>query len=271
VVRALNYGVGLRKPHYPQVHDCLEKIKSIEGLWFEVHTDNFFLNINYLHQILRLVSDIAPISFHSVGFSLASCDNLNIEYLLRTKELVDEYNPIFISDHLAWNSIDGEYLHDLLPFPYCLESFDILASKIAKIQDTLKRQILIENPALYVSFPESKIFEADFLNMLTAKTGCGILLDITNLYISSINIGIDSYLYLKNLDISKVHEINISGFEKSNDGVLLDTHSKRPQKEVIDLLKFFNLNYNSRPTLIEYDENIPNLSDLLAIISSYNL
>lgn len=251
-------GVGLRSAHYNIISTTFPSIA-----WLEVHSENFLTSNPYVHKILEIVVNHYPISLHSVGLSLGSTDALDTNHLKKIKKLVTLYNPVFISEHLAWSSVDGVILHDLLPLPYNPSSLQLFYDKVQMVQDYLGQQILIENPALYVKFPDSTMHEYDFLNQLADKTGCGILLDITNLYISSYNLSFAAIEYLEQINQNQVYEIHVAGFKKSNRGLLVDSHSGEVGNEVLELFEYFIKNYGARPTIFEQDQEIKTLQEII--------
>ena len=258
-------GIGLRHLHYQEIIETLPVIPLLE-----IHSENFFSQSSRLHHNLKIISANYNLSFHSVSMSLGSTDNLSIDYLSRLKELVDEYKPQFISDHLAWASVDNIYLHDLLPLSYTLESLDLFKKKVDFVQNYLGTQILIENPSTYVSFAESSMSETKFLNELVASTGCGLLLDINNIFISSRNLSYNPIAYLDDINVNAVKQIHLAGFEDNSSGILIDTHSQAPSKEVLGLFKYFVGKYGTRPTIFEQDQNLGSLSSLLTIADQIN-
>ena len=259
-------GIGLRGLHYKEFTDTLPPATLVE-----IHTENFFSHNYRLHETFKVIAANYDLSFHCVGMSLGSTDDLNIDYLKRLKELVDIYKPKFISDHLSWSSVNYNYFHDLLPVPYNAESLKLFKDNINFVQSYLNMQILIENPSLYVSFQESTTCETEFLNELTESTGCAILLDINNIFVSSHNLSFDATNYLDEINASTVKQIHLAGFEEGNNGLLVDTHSQTPSAEVLELFKYFIKKYGTRPTIFEQDQNLDSLSALLNEAERINL
>ncbi|WP_316355085.1 MNIO family bufferin maturase [Candidatus Trichorickettsia mobilis] len=264
-------GVGLRDVHYDIVTALMPPIP-----WLEVHSENFFTSSNYVHHVLEIITTHYPVSFHSVGLSLGSTDRLDSNHLKKLKNLISLYKPVLISEHLAWSSVEGVFLHDLLPLPYCSDSLQLLCDKVQQVQDYLGQRILIENPALYVKFPESTIPEYDFLNQLVEKTDCGILLDISNLYISSHNLSFVAEEYLAQINTDAIYEIHLAGFSQSAKGLLIDSHNGAIAEVVLVLFEYFIKNYGVRPVIFEQDQDIPVLQELIdqaekvnAIIKEY--
>ncbi|WPY01245.1 DUF692 domain-containing protein [Candidatus Trichorickettsia mobilis] len=231
--------------------------------WFEVHSENFFTTSNYDHYVLEIITTHYPVSFHSVGLSLGSADCLDSNHLRKLKELINRYKPVLISEHLAWSAVEGVFLHDLLPLPYCSDSLQLFCDKVQRVQDYLGQRILIENPALYVKFPESTIPEYDFLNQLVEKTDCGILLDLSNLYISSYNLSFAAEKYLAQINTDAIYEIHLAGFSQSAKGLLIDSHNGTVAEAVLVLFKYFIKNYGVRPVIFEQDQDIPALQELI--------
>jgi len=203
-------GIGLRPPHYA---DVLEKQPGVA--WFEVHSENYFGEGGHALQVLEKIRAHYPISLHGVSLSLGSADELNWQHLKKLKELAMRVDPCLISDHLSWSSIDGQYLPDLLPLPYTEETLEHVVERIQQTQEYLGRQILIENISSYVRYEQSTMSEAEFLQEAAKKSGCGILLDITNVYITAMNFNLDPYAYLAMLSPALVQEIHLAGFSST--------------------------------------------------------
>lgn len=255
-------GIGLRAKHYQEIIDNHPDIG-----WFEVHTENYFGKGGKPHYYLDRIRQNYPLSFHGVGLSLGSAEPLNIQHLNQLKNITDRYLPAIISEHLCWSSIDGTYFNDLLPLPYTDECLDHIIDRISQVQEFIKRQILIENITAYVEFNHSTIPEYEFLNILAEKTGCGILLDINNLYINSVNLGWNTQTYLENISAKHILEIHLAGFNENslqNGSVLIDAHNNPVSKDVWKLYAFAIQLLGKKPTLIEWDKNLPPLEILLS-------
>ncbi|MBY0500926.1 MAG: DUF692 domain-containing protein [Alphaproteobacteria bacterium] len=255
-------GVGLRHPHYAYV---LENKPSIE--WFEVHSENFFAKGGPARYLLEKICYDYPLSLHGVGLSLGSAQKLDTNHLKNLKELISRFSPFLISEHLSWSNVQGSYLPDLLPVPYTDESLQILAQHIDETQSYLKREILIENPSSYIEFNSSTYHEAEFLTTLCQMTGAKILLDINNIYVSSINHGWNASAYLSSIPPHLVGEIHLAGHTHRTfqDGsrLLIDDHGSPICDEVWDLYNQ-SLQMGVRvPTLIEWDTNIPSFDILM--------
>lgn len=254
-------GIGLRAPHY---QDFLRRKPALD--FVEVHSENFFGIDGEIggapRQLLEQVRAAYALSLHGVGLSLGSAEPVRRAHLQQLKWLVRRFEPHLVSDHLAWVGIGGHYANDLLPLPYTEEALAIVRENVAATQDFLGRTILIENPSSYLSFTHSTISEWEFMNALANSTGCGILLDINNIYVSAMNIGFDPYEYLTAIDAMRVGEIHLAGFTRTPDR-LIDTHSRPVDAEVWKLYEFALQRFGVRPTLIEWDAELPPLEVLL--------
>lgn len=253
-------GIGLRTPHHTEL---LEKRPGVA--WVEVHSENFFAEGGKAIQTLDAVCKLYPVSLHGVGLSLGSHDELNWQHLKKLRELINRVNPCLVSEHLSWSSIHGRYLNDLLPLPYTQEAVDHLVLRIQQVQDYLKRQILIENISAYIRYPESEMPEHEFLNQIAVKSGCGILLDINNLYVNSRNLGVDSTAYLKAMPRESIQEFHLSGFTSTTidmNEILIDSHNRAVMPAVWDLYREAIDIIGRKPTIIEWDTDLPSLDTL---------
>jgi uncharacterized protein (UPF0276 family) len=248
-------GVGLKTPHYAHL---LEKRPGVA--WLEVHSENYFGNGGTLLHQLEQIRHHYPISLHGVSLSLGSADELNWHHLNKLRDLIDRINPCLISEHLSWSSIDGHYLHDLLPLPFNDETALHVIARVGKVQDYLGKQILIENISSYIEFEMSTMSEPDFLKEIAIKSGCGILLDINNIYVNAMNFGTDPKAYLSGVPKDLVQEIHLAGFTKTTidqKDVLIDTHSHPVADEVWELYRYAIQTLGLKPTIIEWDDDIP--------------
>ena len=253
-------GIGWRAPHYQELLETRPDVG-----WIEVHSENYFgaggAPLHYLEQARALY----PLSLHGVGLSLGSADALNREHLTKLKALIDRFEPSLVSDHLSWSSIGGTYLNDLLPLPYTEASLQHFVAHVSEAQDFLKREILIENPSSYLTFQHSTIPEAQFLAEVATRSGCGILLDVNNIHVSASNHGFNAQAYLHALPAARVREIHLAGFtiNHSAEGeIFIDSHSARVADAVWDLYRLAIEHMGARPTLIEWDTDIPALAVL---------
>jgi uncharacterized protein len=253
-------GIGLRSNH---VLEILET-RPVLG-WVEVHSENYFGRGIPRHYLER-IREHYPVSLHGVGLSVGSTDAFNHEHLAALRELIVDIDPLFVSEHLSWSSVGGHYLNDLLPLPYTQEALAHLAARVGEIQERLGRQILIENISSYLQFDESAMPEWEFLAELTNRSGCAVLLDVNNIYVSAINHGFDAYRYLQAIPVHTVREMHLAGFtRKSFDGgeILIDTHNRRVAPEVWRLYEAAVARFGAVPTLIEWDSDLPPLAVLL--------
>ena len=252
-------GIGLRPPHYDEIRQTLPVVG-----WLEVHSENYFERHSKGFEVLAELAAHYPVSLHGVGMSLGSADSLDPAHLRQLAALVAAISPVRVSEHLSWGSIGGRYFNDLLPMPYTREALSHMTDKVERVQQALGRQLLIENPSSYLQLP-GEMGEAEFLAELAQRSGCGILLDLNNLHVSSVNHGFDGADYLAAIDLETVGEIHLAGF---TDKVLpqghlyIDTHSTPVSPPVWELYRQV-CQQRAIPTLIEWDLEIPPLPVLL--------
>ncbi|MCY9823847.1 MNIO family bufferin maturase [Aeromonas media] len=252
-------GIGLRPPHYDEIRQTLPAVG-----WLEVHSENYFERHSKGFEVLAELAAHYPVSLHGVGMSLGSADSLDPAHLRQLAALVAAISPVRVSEHLSWGSIGGRYFNDLLPMPYTREALSHMTDKVERVQQALGRQLLIENPSSYLQLP-GEMGEAEFLAELAQHSGCGILLDLNNLHVSSVNHGFDGANYLAAIDLETVGEIHLAGF---TDKVLpqghlyIDTHSTPVAPPVWELYRQV-CQQRAIPTLIEWDQDIPPLPVLL--------
>jgi uncharacterized protein (UPF0276 family) len=272
-------GIGLRAPHY---RDLLEQKPDLAFL--EVHSENYFGDDGAPLYYLERARELYPVSLHGVGLSLGSSDPLNRVYLARLKQLIDRIEPVLVSDHLSWCSIDGVYLNDLLPLPYTEDTLDHFCARVSQVQDMLGRELLIENPSSYLQFADSSIPEWEFLAEVVRRSGCGLLLDVNNVYVSCVNHGFDAPRYLASLPVAAVREIHLAGHAvkqyaggESADApslargprldpigeILIDTHGAPVSEPVWALYRTALTRFGARPTLVEWDNDLPPLAVLV--------
>ncbi|HEY7763370.1 MAG TPA: DUF692 domain-containing protein [Aestuariivirgaceae bacterium] len=253
-------GIGLRSPHMAQI---LETRPSVG--WLEVHAENY-MNFGPATAALERVRGHYGVAVHGVGLSLGSARGIDDVHLARLKEVCDRLAPAMVSEHLAWSVGDGIYLNDLLPVPYDEEALDLVCRNIERTQDVIKRPILIENLSAYVGFARSTMAEPQFLAEIVKRTGCGLLLDINNVYVSAHNLGFDAEDYIAALPGAAIAEIHLAGNATNDtpDGpVLIDSHGSCVASEVWALYRAAVERFGRRPTLIEWDSDLPPLSTLL--------
>lgn len=253
-------GIGLRTQHHAEILAKLPKVA-----WLEVHSENFLAEGGKSLYTLEQARKHYPISLHGVALSIGSSDDLNWQHLKKLRDLIDRIDPCLVSDHLAWSSFEGQYFHDLFPLPYTAESLLHVIQRVKQVQDYLNRQILIENISSYVSFTASTIPEWDFLQEVASQSGCGILLDVNNLYVSATNLGFNPKTYLSALSSNSIQEIHVAGFSSVTMGekeILIDSHSKQVVPAVWDLFRQAIKQFGVKPTIIEWDTNLPSLETL---------
>jgi hypothetical protein len=224
--------------------------------FFEVHSENFMMAGGKPLRVLDQVKENYPLSLHGVSLSLGSIDPTPPDYLKKLKELIQRVDPLFVSDHLCWSGVSGNFGHDLWPLPYTEEAIRHVVRKIAEVQDYLKRPIMIENVSTYAEFSHSEMSEWEFLSEVACRADCGILLDINNIYVSAHNHGLDPYRYLEAMPDERVFEIHLAGPSPRGE-LLVDTHDHPVLPEVWKLYEYYLKKSGPRPTLLEWDEKIP--------------
>lgn len=253
------FGLGLRKQHYG---DFLDDETPVAVDFVEVISENFMVAGGRPRHILRQVRERHPVALHGVSMSVGSADGIDRDYLARLRALVDDIDPLFVSDHLCWTRIEGFNAHDLLPLPYTEEALDIVCANIAIAQDMLERSMLIENPSSYVAFADAPMTEWQFLEAMSARTGCRLLLDVNNIYVSAINHGFDPLEYLAGIPADRVAQIHLAGHSQGS-RLLIDTHDKPVPAPVWALYEAALARVGPVATMIERDDDIPPLGDLL--------
>jgi uncharacterized protein len=256
-------GIGLRLPHLNEVVAARPRVP-----WFEVHPENFIAN-PHATELLEKVRADYPISIHTVGVSIGSVAGVDRGHLAKVRALVDRIQPFSVSGHLAWSTHAGEYLNDLLPLPYDDETLALLVRHVGEVQEGLGRRYLVENPSSYVGFAGSTMNEVEFLSELVRQTGCGLLCDVSNIHVSSHNMGYDPYAYIDGLPAAAIGELHLGGFEIEPDPsngaeVIVDTHSRPIADEAWTLYDYVLRRMGAKPTLIEWDNDLPPLAALLA-------
>lgn len=252
-------GIGLRPPHY---REMLARRPPLAFL--EVHSENYFGEGGPPHFYLEQLRADYPLSLHGVGLSLGSTDPLDVAYLARLKRLAERYQPALLSDHLCWTSAGGTHVHDLLPLPFTRDMAKHVACRIRQAQDTLGRRLLVENASSYVAFAESDMTEWEFVNEVVREADCLLLLDVNNAYVNAVNHGFDAREYLDAMPAERVAEIHLAGFDMDEQvQCLVDTHGKPVHAPVWELYFETIRRIGPRPTLIEWDADIPPLEVLL--------
>ncbi len=256
-------GIGLRLPHIAEV----VATRPSAG-WLEIHPENFLANPHATELLIEL-SQFYPISVHTVGVSIGSASGLDRSHVRRVRTLIDLIDPVLVSGHLAWSTHVGEYLNDLLPLPYDEETLRLLASHIAEVQEALGRPYLVENPSSYVGFGASTMSEVEFLAELVRRTGCQLLCDVSNVHLSAHNMGYNAYEYIDGLPADAIGELHLGGFtpeeDEANPGqeLLVDTHATVVAEAAWNLYAYAIRRFGPKPTLIEWDNDIPPLATLM--------
>lgn len=252
------FGLGLRPSHY---EDFLGGNVDVD--FVEVISENFMVDGGKPRRILDQVREKHPVALHGVSMSVGSADGLDRAYLKRLKELADHIRPLFVSDHLCWTRIDDFNSHDLLTLPYTREALDTVCTNIAMAQDILERTLLIENPSTYIRFSDSDMTEWRFLEEMCARTGCDLLLDVNNVFVSATNHGFDPLAYLAGVPASRVRQIHLAGHSQGHD-MLIDTHDSPVPPGVWALYEEASRRIGPVATMIERDDAIPPLTELLS-------
>lgn len=267
-------GIGLRHPFYEEVIAT-----DLELGWLEVHPENYFGGPSAPdhgsgfaraggahHRFLEKAREKYPLSLHAVGLSLGSDQPVCEQHLRQFKEVIERYQPFQISDHASWSASGNAHLNDLLPLPYTRETLEILARNVGRVQDYFGRQMLVENPSTYLAFAGNDMDEAAFMNRLAEMTGCGILLDINNIYVQAHNHGLDAWDYIDTIEARHVGEMHLAGHtEKAVPGgtLLIDTHNRPVRRDVWDLYRHAVERFGVVPTLVEWDQDFPALDVLV--------
>lgn len=255
-------GIGLRTPHLEEILHA-----SPAPGFVELHPENYFWQGGPAHDRLDAIRSRYAMSFHGVGLSMGSTDELSRGHLAELKHLVDRYQPDLVSEHLSWSSVGGRYFNDLLPLPLSGESARHLSGRIVQVQEALDRQILIENISAYVHFEGDRMEEWEFLVEVAVTSGCGILLDVNNVHVNACNLGVDAETYVDSVPAGLIGEIHLAGHSRetfADRDIIVDTHSCAVCEPVWALYSRLIARCGPRPTLIEWDADIPALGRLLA-------
>lgn len=253
----LGFGVGLRAPHY---RDFLQRRPKVD--WLEVHTENYLDAGGWDRHVLEELRRDYPISVHGVGLGLGSAHGFSQQHLARVRELVNAIQPVLVSEHLCWSAVGDRHLNDLLPLPLTTEALTLLCERVDDVQQTLGRQILLENVSTYLRYRGDAMTETEFLAALAERTGCGVLLDINNLFVNQCNHGEDAHQALLDLPTHVVGEMHLAGHLITPDAVV-DHHGDRVAGAVWDLYEQAVRRFGTVSTLIEWDTDIPVLDVLL--------
>jgi uncharacterized protein len=253
------FGIGLRHVHYE--HLLEHEPTGVD--WFEAIAENHFEPGGRPWAVLERVGAKVPIVLHGVAMGIGNAERLSVEYLDRLRAVIERVRPPWISDHLCWCASDGRSSHDLLPLPYDEETLEHVVSRVAWVQEHLGRPLILENITRYLGFTRETIPEADFLNELARRTGCGVLLDVNNLRVNEVNLGIPARACIERLDVGIVKQIHLAGHTAYPDEVI-DTHVGPVPASVWDLYRLALERFGAVPTLVEWDEEIPDFPSVAA-------
>jgi uncharacterized protein (UPF0276 family) len=251
------FGLGMRPPHYPAFLKGEPRVDFVE-----VISENFMVDGGRPLTVIDAVRERYPVAMHGVSMSIGSADGLRLDYLRRLKALAARVRPLWVSDHLCWTGVDGFSSHDLLPLPYSAEALDLVCANIIHAQNVLERPLLIENPSSYVSFADDEMTEWGFLAEMCARTGCYLLLDVNNIYVSGVNHGFDPLAYIAGVPADRVRQIHLAGHSVGR-GRLIDTHDRPVPDPVWALYQVARRRFGPLATMIERDDDIPPLEELL--------
>ena len=256
-------GVGYKPQHFSDIMAASGPVG-----WLEIHAENYMGAGGRPLAQMRLLAERFPISCHGVGLSIGGDGALNADHLARLKALVGWLNPASFSEHLAWSTHDGAYLNDLLPLPYTQATLARVVAHIDQVQEVLGRRMLLENPSSYLAFAETEMTEVDFLAEIARRSGCGLLLDVNNVFISAINQQTAPYAYINDFPLDLVGEIHLGGHEAQRDeqgaALLIDTHGTAVADQVWALYAHCLARGGAKPTLIEWDNDVPDWPVLMA-------
>lgn len=250
-------GIGLRSHHFREILDAPPPVA-----WMETHPENYFGDGGAPLRVLEQIRSRYPLSFHGVGLSLGSTDPIDHAHLHKLNVLIDRFEPAFVSEHLSWSSVGGRCFNDLLPLPYTQESLSHVCARIDEVQTILKRPLLIENITRYLTWQDSTVPEGAFMTEVVRTTGCGILLDLNNVYVNAVNFGLDPLEFLRAIPAQAVREMHLAGFDRFG-RLLIDTHGQVVHPDVWALYQWAIDHFGPRPTLIEWDTNLPPLALLV--------
>jgi len=247
----LGFGLGLRAVHYP---DILEHWPDVD--WFEIISENYMDSQGRPRYVLEQIAERYPIVMHGVSLSIGSTDPLDLDYLKKLKQLADELPAVWVSDHVCWTGVAGRNSHDLLPIPFNEDTLDHIVKRIRKVQEILERPLVLENPSSYLTFAQSTMSEWEFLTRMTREAECGLLLDVNNVYVSSVNHDLDPYEYLRSLPHDRVVQFHLAGHTNCRTHII-DTHDGPVIDPVWELYRLADELTGGVSTLLEWDAKIP--------------
>lgn len=254
----LGFGLGLRSQHYDYV---LEHQPAVD--WFELITENYLAPGGRPRAILHKIRAHYPVVLHGLSFNIGSNEAPDLHYLAQLKALINDIQPAWVSDHICWTGLHGKTSHDLLPIAYNPETLSQVAEKVNRIQDVLQQRIVLENPSVYLQFRSASMSEPDFINALTEQTGCRILLDVNNVYVSCFNLGQDPYAHISALKHNCVQQFHLAG-HTHNGNHIIDTHDHPVSDPVWELYAHACRHFGETATLLERDDHIPPFPELMA-------
>lgn len=254
----LGLGLGLRNVHFAEILSGRPAVG-----WFEAISENFMDSGGRPRAVIREVAEHYPLVLHGVSMSIGSADPLNMDYLRRLKALADEVKPAWISDHLCWTGVLGLNSHDLLPMPLTEESLAYVSGRVRQVQEVLERPLILENPSSYVRFAQSSMNEPQYLRRLAEETGCGLLLDVNNVFVSCFNAGTDPVAYIDAFPCDRVVQMHLAGHQHRGT-YIIDTHDRPVRPEVWELFRLAWARTGGASTLLEWDDHIPSLADCQA-------
>lgn len=255
--RTHKVGLGLRKPHY----SYLETRPQTEAAWFEAITENYLNSRGRPLEMLKLIRQDYPVALHGLSMNIGCPEGLRLDYLQKLRELIEHVEPFIVSDHLCWTGSPDQNLHDLLPLPFTEDSIETLVNNIDFVQSFLRRPLILENISTYISYRSNEMNEWDFISEVSRRSGCGLLLDMNNVYVNSYNHGFDPNYFLNHIPLDRVVQIHMSGPTKFED-ILFDNHGQEIPEQIWDLFKLMAPKIRHLPILIERDEDIPDFKEL---------
>lgn len=259
----LGFGLGLRVEHYTEILEGRSGMDAVEVDWFEAVTENYLVpGGRPLYNLMR-IRERFPVALHGVSLSIGSTSPLDLGYLAQVKALAERVKPVWISDHLCWTGVNGRNIHDLLPLPYTEEALAHVVARVRAVQEILGRRILLENVSSYLAYNDSRMTEWEFLTAVAEQSDCLILLDVNNVYVSSVNFEFDAMTYLNALPANRIQQIHLAGHESHGD-YLIDTHDRPVADAVWALYRHALKRFGVVPTMIERDAKIPPLAELEA-------
>ena len=252
------FGLGLRPVHYP---DFLEAPQAVD--WLEIISENYMVPGGKPLAMLDAILERYPVAMHGVSLSIGSTDGLDAQYLADLKKLAKHVQPLWVSDHLCWTGVQGRNAHDLLPLPYSEEALRLVVRHVDQVQNTLGQRILLENVSSYLNYRSSEMSEWTFLREVSEQADCLLLLDVNNIYVSGINHGFDPKVFLDHLPVERVQQIHLAGHSDHGD-YIVETHDHPVAEPVWDLYRYTCERFGDVATMIERDDNIPELGVLIA-------